>query len=481
MAEAIARVDAPDAIEAFSAGLSPIGSVAGTTKQTLLRNGYWMEGLEPKCISPEVWHQADIVINLSGRAREQAFDEYSDVEDWDIEDPFGKDIEVYQQVFDKIRVQVAELAQVCRKRIAAARLAELHAQARLRSASPALVNLAEARNSRSPGGLRKRWGKFAAVGAVIGLFSLTFGWVTTLPNAQTKMAAAVTQGTGISSEAVQSPTFPPTDGITNDPSPGDEIDTPVNSADPLIAEKDERVPDTPLEVEDQQARVVQRRSASMIVKTLIRPTKSVPVRGRTTNEPAVAASIVNSRLVARVQPLPVGSPSATSTQPEVQMPPPVVATSSLPTDSPPAALKEIKGPTPPPKPPTVPASMTAAVGIVADPYPSLRIPDGGISNKQRQAASLQLGHLLSRVEPIYPEAAKQQGIQGTVKLHAIIGRQGSVQNLEPVDGTPVLVSAAMNAVRQWRYTETLLAGRSVETEEDIAITFRLSNPTPPNN
>jgi protein TonB len=125
--------------------------------------------------------------------------------------------------------------------------------------------------------------------------------------------------------------------------------------------------------------------------------------------------------------------------------------------------------------------MTAAVGIVADPYPSLRIPDGGISNKQRQAASLQLGHLLSRVEPIYPEAAKQQGIQGTVKLHAIIGRQGSVQNLEPVDGTPVLVSAAMNAVRQWRYTETLLAGRSVETEEDIAITFRLSNPTPPNN
>ena len=125
--------------------------------------------------------------------------------------------------------------------------------------------------------------------------------------------------------------------------------------------------------------------------------------------------------------------------------------------------------------------MTAAVAIVADAYPSIRVPDGGLSNKQGQATSLQLGHLLSRVEPIYPEAAKQQGIQGTVKLHAIIGRQGSVQNLEPLDGSPVLVAAAVYAVRQWRYTETLLAGRSVETEENIAITFRLSNPTPPTN
>jgi TonB family protein len=125
--------------------------------------------------------------------------------------------------------------------------------------------------------------------------------------------------------------------------------------------------------------------------------------------------------------------------------------------------------------------MVAAVAVVADAYPSLRVPDGGISKKPGQAASLQLGHLLSRVEPIYPEEAKQQGIQGTVRLHAIIDRQGAVQNLQSLDGSPVLAAAAMNAVRQWRYTETLLGGRSVETEEDVAITFRLSNPTPPAN
>jgi len=121
-----------------------------------------------------------------------------------------------------------------------------------------------------------------------------------------------------------------------------------------------------------------------------------------------------------------------------------------------------------------PANITGAVAIIADPYPSLRIPNGS-SKKQRQGTSLQLGHLLSRVEPVYPEDAKQQGIQGTVKLHAIIDRHGSVENLQSVNGSPALVAAAMNAVRQWRFTETLLAGQSVETEEDIDIVFRLSN------
>jgi protein TonB len=124
--------------------------------------------------------------------------------------------------------------------------------------------------------------------------------------------------------------------------------------------------------------------------------------------------------------------------------------------------------------PATPANITGAVAILADPYPSLRIPNGS-SKKQRQGTTLQLGHLLSRIEPIYPEDAKQQGIQGTVKLHAIIDRHGSVENLQSVKGPPLLVAAAMNAVRQWRFSETLLAGQSVETEEDIDIVFRLSN------
>jgi protein TonB len=127
------------------------------------------------------------------------------------------------------------------------------------------------------------------------------------------------------------------------------------------------------------------------------------------------------------------------------------------------------------KQPATPANITGAVAVLADPYPSLRIPNGG-SKKQRQGTSLQLGHLLSRVEPVYPEDAKQQGVQGTVKLHAVIDRHGSVENLQSVNGPPLLVAAAMNAVRQWRFSETLLAGQTVETEEDIDVIFRLSSP-----
>src|SRR5882762_4267180 len=141
MAEAIAHLDASDTIEAFSAGLTPIGFVAALTKQTLMKNRYWVEGLESKSISPEVWEQADIVINMTGRPREQAFREYSKVEDWEIEDPFGGDPDIYQQVFEKIRLRIAELAQECRRENDAVRSAERRARARLYPTSPIFINL----------------------------------------------------------------------------------------------------------------------------------------------------------------------------------------------------------------------------------------------------------------------------------------------------------------------------------------------------
>ena len=141
MAEAIARLDAPDVIEVFSAGLAPIGFVAGMTKLTLMRNGYGVEGLESKSISPEVWEQADIVINMSGHPREQVFREYSKVEDWEIKDPFGGDPDIYQQVFEKIQLHVAELAQKCRKEKASVRSAERRARARVYLTSPIFVNV----------------------------------------------------------------------------------------------------------------------------------------------------------------------------------------------------------------------------------------------------------------------------------------------------------------------------------------------------
>jgi len=118
MAEAIAWRDASEEIEASSAGLAPLGFVAETTKQTLLRNGYAVEGLASKPISLEAWESADVVINMSGRAREFAFRNFrrhAKVEDWEIEDPYG-DPEKYQGTYESIQQLVAELAQRLRKR-----------------------------------------------------------------------------------------------------------------------------------------------------------------------------------------------------------------------------------------------------------------------------------------------------------------------------------------------------------------------------
>ncbi|MGB2592196.1 MAG: low molecular weight phosphatase family protein [Candidatus Acidiferrum sp.] len=115
MAEAIARHDAKDVIEASSAGLTPLGRLETMTKQTLARNGYSAEGLESKRVVPEALENADIVVNMSGYAGEAAFDDHAKVEDWRVEDPYGADAELYQRIFEDIRGRIAELAERLRK------------------------------------------------------------------------------------------------------------------------------------------------------------------------------------------------------------------------------------------------------------------------------------------------------------------------------------------------------------------------------
>jgi arsenate reductase (thioredoxin) len=121
MAEAIAWKDAPEEMEASSAGLAPLGFVAEMTKQTLVKNGYAVAGLASKPIALEAWESADIVINMSGRASEFAFRSFrghAKVEDWEIEDPYG-DPTKYQSTYESVQRRVGELARRLRKDIAA--------------------------------------------------------------------------------------------------------------------------------------------------------------------------------------------------------------------------------------------------------------------------------------------------------------------------------------------------------------------------
>jgi TonB family protein len=103
---------------------------------------------------------------------------------------------------------------------------------------------------------------------------------------------------------------------------------------------------------------------------------------------------------------------------------------------------------------------------------SVPMPSG--FNPQTQSSqNLSAGRLLKRVDPSYPVEAMQQGIEGTVQLHAVVDDDGKVLSLEAVSGPSVLVEAAIIAVRQWRYRPTLFDGHRVRVQEDIRLVFRL--------
>ena len=92
----------------------------------------------------------------------------------------------------------------------------------------------------------------------------------------------------------------------------------------------------------------------------------------------------------------------------------------------------------------------------------------------RVGGNVQAAHLITQVRPEYPEALQKQGIEGTVILRAVIGIDGQVLSLSPFsDPVPALTKAAMDAVRQWKYTPTLLNGEPVEVATTITVGFRL--------
>jgi TonB family protein len=87
-----------------------------------------------------------------------------------------------------------------------------------------------------------------------------------------------------------------------------------------------------------------------------------------------------------------------------------------------------------------------------------------------QQASLQL---LQRVEPVYPEQAREKHIQGDVVLDVVVGKNGDVQRLTLISGDPALASAASDAVRQWRFKPYELNGKAVAFSTRVSVEFRL--------
>jgi protein TonB len=135
--------------------------------------------------------------------------------------------------------------------------------------------------------------------------------------------------------------------------------------------------------------------------------------------------------------------------------------------------------------PAVPAGGPGVPGGTGDPSaanplnaivnlaPLAPVLGATVSTLVRISQGVAQGFLVHQVKPVYPPLARQARIQGAVLLQAIIGKDGSIENLRLVSGHPMLAPAAFEAVRQWRYRPYTLNREPVEVQTEITVNFVL--------
>ena len=129
---------------------------------------------------------------------------------------------------------------------------------------------------------------------------------------------------------------------------------------------------------------------------------------------------------------------------------------------------------------TTASQATSSAASILNPVPSVSVFSRfrairSTSDAARPAGSdLQIGRLKSGPAPPYPIEAQRQQIQGTVELDVLVSADGSILTVHLVKGPPELASVAMGTVRSWRYGQTTLGGRPVETDQSIYFTFKLT-------
>jgi protein TonB len=103
--------------------------------------------------------------------------------------------------------------------------------------------------------------------------------------------------------------------------------------------------------------------------------------------------------------------------------------------------------------------------------PKLLAPS--VPKRIRISQGVTKGQLVYRKEPAYPPLARMARVQGEVLLKAIVGKDGSIRELEVVSGSSMLTAGAMAAVQQWRYRPFLLNGEPVEVETNVTVIFQI--------
>ncbi len=130
-----------------------------------------------------------------------------------------------------------------------------------------------------------------------------------------------------------------------------------------------------------------------------------------------------------------------------------------------------------PQPPGVPYGGGSGNSVITEllrenPTPA---PAVALQQKVRVSSGVAQGLLIRQVKPQYPPLALQARIQGTVVLQAVIGKDGTVQDLRVVSGHPMLTGAAIDAVKQWRYRPYYLNNEPVSVDTQINVNFTLAS------
>jgi periplasmic protein TonB len=204
--------------------------------------------------------------------------------------------------------------------------------------------------------------------------------------------------------------------------------------------------------------------------------------GVTANFSATRDSSRAAQPAAEAAPAPVKQPASVTRAPDTvakapspgvkpsKAVPPTVITRNLPEPMPlPSASLPLQIPLP-----AVPrAAATESVGPPPVEKAPVAAPEvSGPEPKPARISEVSPGVLIYKVNPQYPPAARNARVQGAVVMHAIIGTDGTIQQLRVISGNPLLVNAAMDAVKKWRYRPYMLGGTPVVGETDITVNFK---------
>jgi periplasmic protein TonB len=120
----------------------------------------------------------------------------------------------------------------------------------------------------------------------------------------------------------------------------------------------------------------------------------------------------------------------------------------------------------------VPGGQAGGVigGLISSAAPP---PKVAAPQKLRVSQGVMDGQKVHDVTPVYPQMARIAHVQGAVVLRATISKTGNIENLQVVTGHPILIQAAMDAVKQWRYRPYLLNGEPVEVDTVITVNFHM--------